>query len=62
VVYQVEPTAGSKPLTPAEEKFVLGGEVSLWGEEINAFNVFQKAFPRASAFAERMWSAKTVNR
>jgi hypothetical protein len=61
-VYAVEPTAGSQPLSPEEEKLVLGGEVSLWGEEISSANVFSKAFPRASAFAERMWSPKYVNK
>lgn len=57
----MEPTATTPPLTPAQEALILGGEVSLWGEEINENNIVAKAFPRASAFAERMWSAKSNN-
>eukprot|EP00049_Salpingoeca_infusionum_P022989 m.9815 g.9815 ORF g.9815 m.9815 type:complete len:552 (-) comp5496_c0_seq1:3325-4980(-) len=59
-VYTVEPLEGSS-LTPAEQALVLGGEVSLWGEEINQNNLMEKAWPRAAAFAERMWSQRSVN-
>lgn len=37
------------------------GEVSLWGEEINEYNLMSKAFPRTAAFAERMWSSREVS-
>jgi hexosaminidase len=35
---------------------VLGSEVLLWGEEIDASNVQQKLWPRGAALAERFWS------
>ena len=35
--------------------------MSLWAEEISESNMVSKAWPRAGAFAERMWSDKTVN-
>ncbi|EDQ89965.1 uncharacterized protein MONBRDRAFT_21466 [Monosiga brevicollis MX1] len=60
-VYGLEPFSGQGDLTPAEAARVLGGEVSLWSEEIHAGNLMGKAWPRASAFAERMWSSQAVN-
>ena len=32
------------------------------GEEIDASNLQQRAWPRGSAFAERMWSPRAVKR
>jgi hexosaminidase len=39
---------------------VVGGEASLWGEEIDSSNLVQRAWPRGCAFGERMWSARDV--
>jgi hexosaminidase len=58
-VYALDPLNGTDgKLTPAQKALIIGGEVSLWGEEINEDNLQQKAWPRASAFAERMWSSE----
>ena len=61
-VYALDPLNGTAEfgLTPAQEKLVIGGEASLWGEEIDASNLQQRAWPRGSAFAERMWSPRAV--
>ena len=59
-VYALDPLNGTE-LTPAEEALVIGGEASLWGEEINEHNLQPKAWPRGAAFAERMWSAREVS-
>ena len=37
-VYTTEPLDGAS-LTPAQEQLVIGGEASLWGEEINQNNL-----------------------
>jgi hexosaminidase len=58
-VYALDPLNGTDgKLTPAQKALIIGGEVSLWGEEINQDNLQQKAWPRACAFAERMWSSE----
>ena len=61
-VYDLDPLNGTAEfgLTPAQEALVIGGEASLWGEEIDASNLQQRAWPRGCAFAERMWSNRDV--
>lgn len=58
-VYSLDPLNGTE-LSLEEQKLVIGGEASLWGEEIDESNLQMKAWPRGAAFAERMWSAAEV--
>ena len=62
-VYSLDPLNGAQQfgITDAQAKLVVGGEASLWGEEIDSSNLVQRAWPRGCAFAERMWSAQAVN-
>ncbi len=62
-MYTAEPMAAFKDDAEANifERYLLGGEACLWAEFINGANLETMAWPRAAAFAERMWSRREVN-
>lgn len=53
-LYHFEPVP--EGLAPELRHHILGGEVNLWGERVTMDNVDRKAFPRAVAHAEVMWT------
>ncbi|XP_066249400.1 beta-hexosaminidase subunit alpha-like [Euwallacea similis] len=57
--YECEPTEFGG--TPEQTKLLLGGEACMWSEVVNQYNIVQRIFPRASAAAEKLWSAKVEN-
>ena len=43
-------------LSKAEQQLVLGAEACMWSEDVDAFNLEQRLWLRATVFAERVWS------
>ena len=54
--FLADPVPADTKLTPEEQKRILGGEVAMWSEQINANTIDSRIWPRAAAIAERFWS------
>eukprot|EP01006_Ploeotia_vitrea_P030287 TRINITY_DN62749_c0_g1_i1.p2 TRINITY_DN62749_c0_g1~~TRINITY_DN62749_c0_g1_i1.p2 ORF type:complete len:583 (+),score=77.54 TRINITY_DN62749_c0_g1_i1:28-1776(+) len=54
--YKADPTDFDG--TPAQKKLVIGGEVCMWAEYVDATNVVSRIWANAAAPGERLWSEK----
>ncbi len=58
--YLNDPLPAGTPLTAAEQKRVLGGEATMWGEWVTPDIIDSRIWPRTAAIAERLWSPRDV--
>ena len=56
----IEPASKLYLVDPTDAKGVLGGEVCMWVEYVDAENVDTRIWPRTAAIAERFWSPSSV--
>jgi len=60
-LYAADPVPTNTPLTPEQQKHVLGGEGCMWAEVVTPQNIDSRIWPRNLAIAERFWSPQSVN-
>jgi hexosaminidase len=58
--YLNDPIPADTPLSPEEQKFILGGEATMWAELVTNETVDSRIWPRTIAIAERFWSPGNV--
>lgn len=58
--YAADPLPANTPLTPAEQKLVLGGEAAMWAEFADSTILESRIWPRAATVAERLWSPQAA--
>ncbi|MDE3186470.1 MAG: family 20 glycosylhydrolase [Acidobacteriota bacterium] len=58
-MFLADPLPADTKLTPDQQRLILGGEVCMWGEQINAQTIDSRNWPRTMAIAERFWSPQS---
>lgn len=56
-----EPNGGyPAELAEQEQQLILGGEITIWGENLDSMTIEQRLWPRSYAIAERLWSSQDL--
>lgn len=59
--YAIDPLGGeAASLTSEEQRRILGGETTMWGEFVDDENIDSRIWPRSAAIAERFWSNQNM--
>lgn len=58
--YLVDPLPSNADLSQEQRRLVLGGEICMFGEQLNERTIDSRLWPRTAAMAERFWSAEQV--
>lgn len=59
--YTNDPLPADLGVKPENEKFILGGEATMWAELVTPETIDTRIWPRTAAIAERLWSPREVN-
>jgi hexosaminidase len=57
--YLADPIPADTTLTPDQQKLILGGEVCMWGEQLDERTIDSRIWPRTAVMAERFWSPQS---
>ena len=55
-MFLADPIPADTTLDPAQQKLILGGEATLWAEQVDGETADSRIWPRTMAVAERFWS------
>lgn len=58
--YLADPIPAGTDLTSEQQRLILGGEACMWAEQIAAWTIDSRIWPRTAAIAERFWSPATL--
>ena len=58
--YKNDPIGYHTGLTEKQEKNILGGEATMWGELVTPLTIDSRIWPRTAAIAERLWSPQLI--
>jgi len=59
MMFLADPIPSDTKMTPEQQKLILGGEATMWAEQLDYETIDSRVWPRLAAIAERFWSPQT---